>query len=350
MLFSSDKNGNGEEFKKYISVNSTLSFDTLEPYLALAERQFLKPVLGADILAALQVYYDASLDSGSGSVSGSASGSGDSSPSDDKLQELLELCQGAVLNLAYLKGWSVLIIQLNNNGAARFENENNKGLYKYQEDAVLESFKADGFGNLDAVIAFLEEYIDVFPSFKDTEYYSINKSSLVQTTADFQRAFDINSSGLVFRRLRPYIRLVEKFSVIPLLGKDLYAELLVLLNGTGSGSGSSSDDWKADVLAMLQDGIPWLVMGEAVKTYGANITDNGFYLLGKKGSEKSDSTSAALSKDEKERLSRDYLATGEKYLQGAQVIIDENADDSGSGESTGYLLHRDNTDKKTFWT
>lgn len=346
MLFSADKNINGEEFKKFISVNSTLSFETMEPYLALAERQFLKPILGDVILASLQLHYTNSLyslvESGSGSGSGGAS--------DDKMDELLELCQGAVLNLAYLKGWSVLSVQLNNNGASRYENENNKGLYKYQEDAILDNFKADGFSGLDAVIGYLELNINVFPDFANTEYYTINKTSLIQKTADFQRAFDINSSGLVFRRLRPYIKLVEKFSVIPLIGKELYAELLVLLNADGSGSGSSSDDWKADVLGMLQDGIPWLVMAEAVKTYGANITDNGFYLLGKKGNEKNANTANALSRDDINRLSNDYLITGEKYLQGAQLIIDENIVDSGSGESSGYLLNRDNTDKKTFWT
>lgn len=354
MIFSKDQNKNGEEFQQYMAVNSSVNFDTLLPYLKTAEREFLDKLVGTEIKKMIQDYYDSTLVTGSGSGSSSESSSGTAAPSGELMAELLELSQRAVLNLAYLKGWPVLSIELNNNGASRYESEEKKTLYKRQEDALTDSFKLDGFGSMDAIILFLEENIKDFPSFKTTDYYTYTQLSLVKTTQDFQQVVDINHSGLVFRRLRPYIRLAEKFHIQKTMGKDLYAELLGMNNtpdAEGSGSGSSSgetiEDWKLKALELCKEAIPWIAMAEAVNTYGQKITDNGFFYFGKESVANDSSKAEALKAETQKATSKSYMSNGYKYLLDAKGLIPLEEGETSTGST--YPHNRDNTDKKTFW-
>ena len=56
LFFKADENELAEEFKRFLPVNVTTSFSTLEPALVLAEEKFIRSVLGAQLMARLACF------------------------------------------------------------------------------------------------------------------------------------------------------------------------------------------------------------------------------------------------------------------------------------------------------
>ena len=137
MLFNEVKNVKAEEIKKFISVNVSTNYGTIRPYIETAEREYILKLLGQEQYDELAEYYESH------------------EASEERLDDLLNLVQKALINLAYYRGFPLLVIKMGDGGAYRNETETQKGLYKYQEKALYRMFKADGFNGLDSLLEYL---------------------------------------------------------------------------------------------------------------------------------------------------------------------------------------------------
>ncbi len=339
MLFIKDQNTRAEQIKQYISVNVSTDFENIEPYLEIAEREYIKPLLGDELYQELDSYANES-GSGTGGDSGSGSGAGTV-----LMDELLDLTRRAEINLAYFRGYSMLSIKVSDAGFHRIETTTQKSLYKYQEEAILNTFKTDGFNGLDNILEFLETNIDEFPDFEASESYTVFKSKFIPRTSVFQKIFSIKNSRLVFLRLQPFTTMVEDFEILPTIGIVLFDKLKLEIVKT-----SGQDAVLMALVPFIQKAIAFLSISRSIAEIGVNISEKAVYFEVSQGDTIKQET---LSNEQIKRLSNNNRTTGLNYIQYLMDFLHDNIDDYPDyaefyGYNDGEFIERDNTDKPTF--
>ena len=342
MLFKATANVKVEEVRKYISVNSSLTFDALIPYIESAEANYIKKILGNDQYLELCSYY-------------SEPGVWGDNPANPKtegtwLAKLLPLVQKSLINLAFLNGYSILSINLGDSGAYRKETENQKALYQYQEENLKNTFRTEGFNTLDAILEFLEENIENFPVFSASDTYTVFKSKFINTTKAFNEFYNINNSRLVFLHLQKYIDLVNDFAIIPVIGRPFFDELIFLLTSGADLTGSQQS-----VIKFIQKIQAFLSISKGIASLGINITYNGAYFFSDASNSSNHIKKDPVTIDNLNLDMNNAEDTGKAYIDYLKDFLHENIDAFptyaafnayNEGEPVG---HRDNTNKKTFW-
>lgn len=330
MLFKEENNTNAAEIKKHLPVNVSVNFKSLKPHIKVAERKYIKKLLGDDQYEELTDYYD------------------EHHAPEERLDDLLDLVQFALINLAYWWGFPKLNTKFSDQGAYRNETEKQKSLYKYQEVDLRNSFKQDGFNGLDAVLEFLEINISIFPAFEGSSGYAFFKSNFICSTAEFDSIYSIGGSRLVFLKLRRFMNIVEDFKILPFIGRDFYEELKEqLLEGE-----LTSPNGKA--VEIIKKAVAFHSMSQGYVELGINIKDNG--LVFETSDDPDYKKTTTVNGLELSALIKSSRENGDRYLEQLKDHLHENIDDyptyedSGAYDATNTAHLRDNSNKKTFWT
>ena len=335
MLFAST-----DDIRSFIPVNVSMEFETLSPYIDIAEDEYLTKLIGSAMFDVLAGYLDV--------------------VPTEKQKKLLRLAKKAVINLALWRWSNVGSVQVSDMGITRQETTNQKSAYKYQEEALREGFKQDGFNGLDTMLEYMEENINDFLTFKQSSYYTIFKGHLINQTKEFDDIYFIGKSRLVFLRLQRFIIQAEDFHIIPSIGIDTYNELMAILQYQGSGSGSGEGtSHQLQLISLMRKACAHLAVYMGIAELNVNITDKGLFFESKDGGQSSfqKQTNVNETFNMNESLASvaraaykngmGYLEAGREYLLAnlSQFSTYQNslAYDSGDGTSE-YRF--DNTDKK----
>lgn len=328
MIFKKEKNTKAEEFRKYIAVNVSLSFDNLEPYIDPAERKYLTPLLGKELYDQLITFYN-----------------NNQSEEDSELwNSLLHLCQHAVINLALLKAYPVLNAHISDSGISRAHSKE-KALYKYQEDLLIDSFKEDGFNGLDDVLAFLEDNINKFPKWKKSDNYTLIKSSIIKSTAEFNAVYNIGNSRIVFLQLKPYINQVVDLDVPSILGEDLTNRIITSL------AADTPDEKITNLLPDLRKTIVFSSIALGVDEMGLNVTERGMLFSlrtegdGNTEQQLPDQEYLAMLQSKNQKTANKYFSRLVRYITSHAEDYPEFTGDN----SSPFAIRRDNSGKKTVW-
>ena len=335
MLFSKDKNPKMEEVKQYISVSSSANFDTLQPHLLNAERDYLVPVIGQEMYNGLQAYYNGEL-SGAGSSTDSAILA--------TLDGLLHLVQAAVLNIAYYIGFDVMNAYITDSGFKRSESDTVKGLFKYQEDRLKRYFRDNGFNGIDAVLAYMETNIARLPVFADCPIRTALREEFIPSTTVYNGIVNINNSRLTFLRLKPLLVLVEHTDIIPLLGAETYAYVKTEMAKESPAVAVSA------LVEQIRVPLAYLSSALLMEESGADLTDNGLYFASTVALGNSDVQVKPSPADRIAILVMRNRNIGNTFLDSLRSYLTVHAADfPGTTVSTGKVYLRDNTNKKVFW-
>jgi len=328
MIFKKENNPKAEEFRKYIAVNISLSFDNLRPYIDSAERKFLMPLLGKSLYDQLITFYNS-----------------DQTGTDSQIwKTFLERCQAAVINLALLNAYPVLNAFISDSGISR-THDKEKALFKYQEDALIDSFKENGFNGLDDVLEYLEANISKFDKWKESANYTLIKKSIIKSTSEFNAVYNIGNSRIVFLQLKPFINQIIDLELPSILGEDLVNRITTSLES------ETPDEKITNLLPDLRKTIVFSSIALGIDELGLNITERGsLFTLKTEGD----------GNTEQQFPGQEYLAmlqsknqkTANKYFSRLVRYITSHADDypEFTGDNTSpYAIHRDNTGKKTAW-
>ena len=253
MLFKSTLNVKAEEIRQYITVNSSISFDSISPYIEYAETTYIKAILGSDQYLELCAYYEDPL--------AWPDNPADPKTHEDDLEKLLSLVQRSLINLAYHDGFSMLSVNIGDSGAYRKETENQKALFQYQEENLKTSFRTQGFNGLDAILEFLEDNIEKFPVFAASDTYTVFKSKFIKTTPEFDEIVNIRNSRLVFLHLQRYIDQVNDFEIKPVIGAEFFEELITAMTSVED----LTDSQKA-VIAFIQKIQAYLSVSKGIES------------------------------------------------------------------------------------
>lgn len=333
MLISKVKNENFEEVKSFIPVSVNSDFDSLQPFIEMAEAELIEPMLGFALYANLLAYYANS------EVTGEWIGTNHL-----KWKELLIKVQRALINLAYWLGYDLLNISMDASGFHREENESRKGLYRYQEDNVKASFRNSGFNGLDKVLTYLDENIAVFADFKSSANYTIRKASFVPDTTSFNKIYFIDSSRLVFLKFQRFIDQAEDFEIQSILGTALYTRVKAEM---------IKDTPDADVLSLcthVQKVVVYLAVSNGLTELGVNITDRSIFLESQVATTDNSQVKQPVPDLVLCQMIKAAKVAAEKYtsLMKSFLAAYPLKYPEYSGQ-TGSVYTRNNLDKKTFW-
>lgn len=329
MIFSEEKWAGGNELRPYIAVSNSLSFVTFRPAFLNAFGLFIRPVVGDGVVNKLQEIYDGITD---------ISLITEDTPEKDI--RLLYYAQRASAFLAFWYDYDEMQVLIGDAGVKRQESEKVKTPYKYQELSLKEGFRQKGFDALDNLIAFLEENTEDYPEYKDSEYYTQTRESIVRNTKEVNRYYNINNSRLVFLRLKTNFRIIEDTVIAPRLGFDLYDDFKAAI----------SDENPEEKYAVLREKLIPVVVFYAVRRLirdTGSVTDRGLFFQSLKGNEGSymsndpvTGSNQALQASEAEADAISYWLLAEQYLKTEFDISRSHA---------GKVPNRDNNGKKSFW-
>ena len=335
MFFKSTANTRAEEIRKFIPVSVSTSFETLSPLIGAAETKFIQPLLGQALMDQVSAYYQ----------NPESVIEGITEENKTQFDSLIELIQRALINLTYYTGFEFLSVSINDSGFHRQESETEKSLFRYQEEAIKNQFKDAGFNGLDAMLEYLEAHGETFPLFAQSANYTVQKSSIIATTKEFDQLIDINNSRLVFLKLRRCIEEVEDFSIKAALGLELYALLKAELVK------STLDERFVTLLPHVRKPLAHLAMARAFRMLGIHVRDRGVFQFSQEATMKNSSVESPVSGDDLHIVIKGEESTGEYYLATLrEFLVEQAATYPEVNRTTHSPFVRQNNDKTTFWT
>jgi hypothetical protein len=320
---------NTNEIKAILPIGVGNDFNRYKPHIENAENRYIKPVLGFDMYEALLLLY----------------GTEESQePSDDEKlrRELLSKIQFATIHLAFFVGFDFLNISVTDAGFQRIETERTKGLYKYQEDSLKAFFAETGYNALDDVLVFLEQNIDSFEEFMNSENFNKLITSFLPNVKTVEEIpFNIHRSNLIFLALQPALSFIEDTAIRTVLGEAIY-------NTVKEEMGNDVTD--AKVLALLpyiRKPLIYLASAMLMEETGATLYDKGLYFEKNEDQQRAKVVKAPATEERIAVLVNRNRLIGNNYLEMLKAFLLENWEEY-SGQ-TGSAFKRDNYEKKTFF-
>lgn len=213
MLFSQSKWDNGKQISPFVPVSASLSWQKMQAPIESVEQQFLLPLLGEQMMQRLGVLAD-------------------NMPDGDLLApQLVQIARRAVANLSFWHNFDALNLRISDQGFQRQGSADWQGAYKYQEDRLRSGFKNAGFNALDYLLDFVEDHIDEYPEYMSSPCYDDRSKAIVRSAREANHYVFINSSHIVFMRLRGEFPTVEEYDLCSVLGDELYRRLRRWLSG-----------------------------------------------------------------------------------------------------------------------
>lgn len=188
--------------RNYLSINGSVEHKNIAAYLKKAERNFLKPIIGAAQLASFEA-----------------------ETTDPIIKEAQELAQEAAANFGYYLYLPIGAVQISDNGIHVVDNENTKTASDKQFKELQRSFKKSGHQALDELLEVMEQSADKFRHWFNSDCHTIYKELLVNKTTIFNTYYHIFNSRQTFVAMRPTIKVVEDQFISPVIGFDLLEAL-----------------------------------------------------------------------------------------------------------------------------
>jgi len=326
-LFKPEYNTKAEEFKKFLPVNVNFSFRSIAPAIALCERKYIIPLLGDALFGKLVHYYTTS-----------------EQKKKAPLKELLTLCQFALIRLAFWQEYDILSVTLSDKGAADNAGENR--LYRYQTEALKENLKNEGFDQLDVVLEFCEQNIATLPEFAQSPCHHASENTFIKNTKEFNAIYHINSSRLVFLKMKYFVTSVEELQLPHHLGDCFCAELL--------GADPAVEKY-ARILSGIKKFVVFMAIAEGIAELHQMPTDKGLIFQSANAIRISEEQYAPVPAEELERVRKEYAQKAERYISSVIDTLKAHSTDypayiafAGNNAPQTKHIRRDNTNKKIF--
>ena len=218
LFFKAEENWLAEEFKRFVPVNVTTSFITLEPALVLAEDKYIRAVLGARLMERLAAYFELDAEE----------------RTDGVLNRAIELVQSAELRLAYWDSFDQLAVTITDHGLEDTMGDNR--VYRYQADGLRENLQRQGFEQLEQLVEYLEAESSSFPEWEESEACTHKMKSVLPDSKRFFAIVGLKRDFRLFLKLREYITNTERMELPFRLGEQLAKIVTERTEAVGEGS------------------------------------------------------------------------------------------------------------------
>jgi len=197
-----------EEVKQFVPSNLTSDFDVISTYIDQAELDYVKPIIGEDLIELLEVY--------------KTSGQEGTSPVTDKLMKLV---RRVMSNFAYYIAIPMLDVIASDNGFIVVTSQNEAPASKARVENLRKGLQSLGYRSQESLLQYLEDNEDSFPEWKTSDAYTRQTEFLINSAKELQLYIDINTSRLKFISLKPLIRNAEEMFIRQAISVDLYERI-----------------------------------------------------------------------------------------------------------------------------
>lgn len=222
------------------AVRKENTLEILKPYLAKAETELVKGLIGEAQLAALSA----------ADLAGKAA-------------QLKTLAVEAIAWNGYQEAWYQAFYQFTGSGVNKEKSEKTESLFRYQEDAVQKDVIRKADAAIESLMAFLEANLADFPLYKDSAEFARNFGYLISTPAQLGKALpEVPKSYRMYAILRRFMDGVERDTVKTVTGEGLYNSLKEKIR-TGQGLDANHQALlelcqEYAAAAVLLEAIPWI--------------------------------------------------------------------------------------------
>jgi len=221
------------EIKEYLTVDASFDFNTILPYIEIAEEELIR-VLGQPQFDLLNTYYNTVL------------------PDDDPtLNDLLPYAQRPVVFFAFLKGLDMFNVNIGNLGIGVISNTNLAPASEKRVENLRNSITERAYDSLEYLLKFLEINTDDYPVWMNSDAYTYQYEFLISSARKFDELYKINRSRLTFLNYRPVMADVELLQIFPVISKAFCDEL------KGQIKGDVVTDANAIVLPLIQKALAY---------------------------------------------------------------------------------------------
>lgn len=277
----------------FISINASVQYETLKPYITLAERKNIKALIGQPQYAVFDV---------------------STPPADATVLEAYHLAQEAICNFAMYYALPILKTQISESGLFVSQNQDVATSSDKDYKELLRSFKTQGHEALDELFLLMEANFAKFTAWTASEVYQNYNNCLVKNTATFNKHYHIFNSRQTFMALKPELEVVERQYFNAVFGKELLTALKA--NQTNAN--------RKEVKGLLEKAMVFFTIAKVMQNGLFQITASGitakFNLLPYEVIK--DVSSEHLKESQKNKITE-----AEQLLKDAVEIITENAAD-----------------------
>lgn len=284
---------NTETVKDNISVNASLEYDTLKPYVKQTERKHIKTLIGAEQFAIFDVAI---------------------APTEATVLEAYLLAQEAICNFALYYALPIINSQITEAGVFNSVNQdvNTSSDKNYKE--LQRSFKKSAHEAIDEMFKVMESNLTDFTEWTENDVYKEHQSLLVNSTAIFNKHYNIFNSRQTFLALKPELETVEFQYIKSVIGVDLLKAIKT----------PQTSDNRKEVKELLQKSIVCFAV--------AKIMQNGLFVLGALGMHVRFDVLPyemvkGVSTTSREETQKNKITEAEQFLKLALEIITENPSD-----------------------
>lgn len=244
---------NTAEIRQVLPANINLSIDGVKPFIDPVEQQYLVKVIGLEQYNIINAYAK-------------------SNAPDPNKDALIKQCIPPVVFLAVLKGFDFLNVELSDSGFHRTESDTKKSLFGYQERNIKAFLKEAGFSGLETLLKFLEDNIDTYTAWANSDECTNAYDSLIRNAAEFTKHYvQLCNSAIVFRHLKSAMQRAEDFYISSFVGSGLINHVKELIKDREIDDPLNSK-YKL-LLPYLQKPLAYFTIYEGTDELGAKISD-----------------------------------------------------------------------------
>lgn len=323
---------------------STINTDDPLPEIAETIEKDFKPILGADLIAALQEAYETSFQA---------------PPSNDDPHEhlmlLLPYVQKPLAAFAYLNELPATHARITSAGVRRTTTDSMPTAYRWEYEKVEQYLQERAHGSMETMLAFLDENAANYSDWLDQNLVTARKSLLLKNGGQLAQFVPIQFPYYSWYRLLPIIRELTANYIVSNLTQPFYNELMGVTN-TDATTLPTSEESK-QVIYSLQMALANLTIYMAALKLPARFTGNGFTII--KGGGSQNPTESDAEGQQLKKIASRYQIDGNMYLRRAITYLNTNASSSlfaSYFQSNKYiaptknLMDRKNGIRKTFRT
>jgi hypothetical protein len=194
-----------------LDIDKNSKIEVLQPRITEAERGYILPVLGKPLYDALLADLE------------------EDTPSAETVA-LLPYIQKPLAWMAYYLFYRKPIGSLSHTGFTKRDFQHGQTPAKWEIDSLKEELICTADRSLDELIAFLRENPTYYPLWEDSDYWSANKSLIIQSAEQFDQYVKIGCSARTFQRMLYYRQQAERNVPRAICG-GLYARIVSELTG-----------------------------------------------------------------------------------------------------------------------
>lgn len=286
------------EVKLYIGANANNDIDTLQPYIADAARDYLKPVLGAEEWDSLITNFPDSLT--------------------DEQEAILPYVRNVLANFGYYLFADDGGVNITDSGITRTEDDQSKSAYQWQVRLFKERRWVNGWNALEELAQYLYNNLDQYPTWYDSDERVVWNDMVVWSSLQFKHYYRINGWATLWT-LHPHLKEMQETVLRPLITTEVYDAVITEIHTADMGGDIG------DLLPYVQRVVVMGTLMEVVKNAGYEFGKNGLQVSTIEAtSQNSDKTANVVN------YNRDvlYEEFRKKYEKGRNLLInymDENA-------------------------